>query len=561
MILDLQQGLPGEGALVADVVIVGAGAAGITLALELADSGLEVVLVEAGGASYSARSQEHYRATRVDPPSHGPAQMYRRRNLGGTTALWGGRCIPFDPIDFEVRPWMPHSGWPIAYDDMARHYPRALDWCDAGPAHFDATAGLPGATAPLADGVAQVELVLDRLERFSPPVNFGLRYRARLAAAPRLRVLLNAPVQQVLCKAGGTAAAGVELRAGAVKLRVAAPRVVLAAGGIETARLLLASDQDCPGGLGNRHDLVGRFYQCHLEGEIGRIRFTARPDQVRAGYARSPEGVYCRRYVWLSPQAQRRDALAGLVVRPNHANIVNPDHRNAVLSAMYLVKHLIAPEYARKLTALEEQALAQRRSAALRFHAEHLRNVLLGAPGLAAFAATWVRKRVFAQRKLPSVFLHDPRGVYPLEVNAEQEPNPESRITLANETDALGQRRVCIDWRTTKADHERLARGLHVLQAAFAAHGGARLEFDGIDLDQAAARRIPVGGHHIGTARMGASPATGVCDVNGELFGTRGVYIAGAAAFPTSGFANPTLTLVALSVRLAQHLAAVARHG
>ena len=91
MILDLQQGLPGEGALVADVVIVGAGAAGITLALELADSGLEVVLVEAGGASYGARSQEHYRATRVDPPSHGPAQMYRRRNLGGTTALWGGR--------------------------------------------------------------------------------------------------------------------------------------------------------------------------------------------------------------------------------------------------------------------------------------------------------------------------------------------------------------------------------------------------------------------------------------------------------------------------------------
>ena len=560
MILDLHQGMPEEGALVADVVVVGAGAAGITLALELADTGLEVVLVEAGGEGYSAEGQDHYRATSVEPASHAPAQMYRRRNLGGTTALWGGRCIPFDPIDFEARPWMPHSGWPISYDEVARHYPRALHWCDAGQAHFDATAGLPGATAPMVDGATQVDLVLDRLERFSPPVHFGLRYRARLAAAPHLRVLLNAPVQQVLCQAGGTAAAGVELRVGAVRLRVAAPRVVLAAGGIETARLLLASDRDCPSGLGNGHDLVGRFYQCHLEGEIGRIRFTARPDLVRAGYALSSDGVYCRRYVWLSPQAQRRDALAGLVVRPNHANIVNPDHRNAVLSAMYLVKHLIVPEYARKLTALEEQALAQRRNASLRFHAEHLRNVLLGAPGLAAFAAMWARKRVFARRKLPSVFLHDPRGVYPLEVNAEQEPHPDSRITLANETDALGQRRVRIDWRTTTADHERLARGLRVLQAAFAAHGGARLEFDGIDLDQAAARRIPVGGHHIGTARMGASPATGVCDVNGELFGTRGVYIAGAAAFPTSGFANPTLTLIALSVRLAYHLAAAARH-
>ena len=559
MILDLHQGLPEQGALVADVVIIGAGAAGITLALELAGTGLEVVLVEAGGERYSAESQDHYRAARVEPASHGPAQIYRRRNLGGTTALWGGRCIPFDPIDFEVRPWMPHSGWPIGYDEVARHYPRALEWCDAGQAHFDAMVGLSGATAPLVDGAAQVELVLDRLERFSPPVHFGLRYRARLAAARHLRVLLNAPVQQVLCQAGGTAATGVELRVGAANLRVAAPRVVLAAGGIETARLLLASNRDCPAGLGNGHDLVGRFYQCHLEGEIGRIHFTARPDLVRADYALSPDGVYCRRYVWLSPQAQRRDALAGLVVRPNHANIVNPDHRNAVLSAMYLVKHLIVPEYARKLTALEEQALAQRRSAWLRFHAEHLRNVLLGAPGLLAFAAKWGRKRVFARRKLPSVFLHDPRGIYPLEVNAEQEPNPDSRITLADDTDALGQRRVCIDWRTTKEDHVRLARGLRVLQAAFEAHGGARLEFDGIDLDQAAARRIPVGGHHIGTARMGASPATGVCDVNGELLDTRGVYIAGAAAFPTSGFANPTLTVVALSVRMAHHLAAAAR--
>ena len=105
-----------------------------------------------------------------------------------------------------------------------------------------------------------------------------------------------------------------------------------------------------------------------------------------------------------------------------------------------------------------------------------------------------------------------------------------------------------------------MARGLRVLEAAFALHGGARLEFDGIDLDEIASLRIPVGGHHIGTARMGASPASGVCDVNCELFSARGVYIAGAAAFPTSGFANPTLTLVALSLRLAGHLAAVARH-
>jgi choline dehydrogenase-like flavoprotein len=250
----------------------------------------------------------------------------------------------------------------------------------------------------------------------------------------------------------------------------------------------------------------------------------------------------------------RREHLAGLVLRPNHVNIVDPAHRNAVLSAMYLVKNLIVPEYARKLTALEEQAMRERGIARGRFHAAHLRNLVLGAPGLTAFALNWARRRTFAERKLPSVFLRDPRGVYALEVNAEQEPNPDSRVTLAAERDALGMRRVRIDWRTTDADHRRLAQGLRTMQAALAHSQTVRLDFDGIDLDAAARQRIPVGGHHIGTARMGRTPASGVCDANGEVFGTRGLFIAGAASFPTSGFANPTLTIVALALRLAAHL-------
>ena len=555
MIGDLHHGAP-EGPLRADVVIVGAGPAGITLGLELAASGIEVLIVEAGGARYQAEGQAFYRAAAVSPDTHGPAQLYRRRQFGGSSALWGGRCIPLDPIDLEPRPWMAHSGWPISHDELAHHYDAAAAWCEAGPARFDAGSALPGEAPALVAGVPNGDIVLDRIERFSPPTDFGRRYRVRLERAPCLRVLLHAPVMRVLSHEGGAAAAGVEVRVGQTLLRIEAARVVLAAGGIETARLLLASNDQRSCGLGNERDLVGRFYQCHLEGEVGRIRFVAPPAAVRAGYERSPDGVYCRRYAWLSPAAQRREALAGLVLRPNHANIVNPDHRQAVLSAMYLVKHLIVPEYARKLTALEEHALAARRANALRFHAEHLRNLVLGAPGLLAFSAMWARKRVFARRKLPSVFLPDPRGIYPIEFNAEQEPHPDSRITLDAERDAHGQRQVRIDWRTTEADHRRLVSGLRLMQAAFTAQGGARLEFDGADLDAAAAQRIPVGGHHIGTARMGHSAATGVCDANGELFGTRGLFIAGAAAFPTSGFANPTLTIIALAVRLAQHLVA-----
>ena len=157
--------------------------------------------------------------------------------------------------------------------------------------------------------------------------------------------------------------------------------------------------------------------------------------------------------------------------------------------------------------------------------------------------------------------LADPRAVYPVDVNAEQEPNRDSRILLGEERDATGQRRVRIDWRTTDADHHRLLAGLRVIERAFAASGTVSLDFSHGDVAAEAARRIPVGGHHIGTARMGDTPAEGVCDGNGELFGTRGVYIAGAAAFPTSSFANPTLMILALTLRLSEHLAAVTKPG
>jgi choline dehydrogenase-like flavoprotein len=158
-----------------------------------------------------------------------------------------------------------------------------------------------------------------------------------------------------------------------------------------------------------------------------------------------------------------------------------------------------------------------------------------------------------AQRKLPSVVLIDRRATYPLDVNAEQEPNPDSRVGLGGERDALGMRRLIVDWRTTAEDHHRLAEGMRVMQRAVASSGTVRIDL-GEDLDAVAARRVPVGGHHIGTARMASDPSAGVCDANAELFGTRGVFLAGAAVFPTSGFANPTLVMLALALRLAEYL-------
>lgn len=547
-------------AITGDVAIVGAGAAGIALALELSDAGLAVVMTEAGGRKFSRASQDFYTAEAVNPESHDQVNLFRRRVFGGSTTVWGGRCIPFDPIDFEDRPWMAHGSWPITYQDYVRYLPRALDYLHAGPALFAAENALPGEPGPLVPGVHSPDIVLNRIERFSLPVNCAAVYGDKLAGSDRIKVLLNAPVEEVLTDAAGALAVGVRVRpARDIRpISVRAKYVILAAGGLEVPRLLLMSNADKPRGLGNDHDLVGRFYQCHIEGEFGTIRFKKPVDQVRQDYQRSPEGVYCRRFIWLSPEAQRTYHLAGLVMRPFHSNIVDPAHRHPVLSAMYLVKNHIVPEYARKLTLQEDQKRRELGDDPLRFWSGHIRNIVLGSPRLAGFSIDWARRRVFAKRKLPSVVLKDPRETYPIEINAEQEPNPDSRVFLGKERDALGLQRLRIEWRTTEGDHMRMIAGMKRVQAALNASDQVHYALTEEDLERAKGSQVPVGGHYIGTARMAATPREGVCDANCEVFGTRNLFLAGAAVFNTSGFANPTLTLTALALRLADHIRAIA---
>lgn len=547
--------------LKADVVVVGAGAAGIALALELSKAGLQVVLTEAGDRKFSRESQDFYTAQTVDPESHDQVNLFRRRVLGGSTTVWGGRCIPFDPIDFEERPWIAHSRWPITYQDYASFLPRALDYLMSGPAVFTAGQALPGEPEPMAPGVSSSDVVLDRIERFSLPINCAAAYGQQLKESPAVRVLLNASVEAVLTSDGGAVATGVRIRRpqNAGSIDVLAPKVILAAGGLEVPRLLLLSNQDKPQGLGNDRDLVGRFYQCHIEGEFGQISFTKPATDVRQDYQRSPEGIYCRRYIWLSPEAQRQHQLAGLVMRPFHSNIVDPGHHHPVLSAMYMVKNHIVPEYARKLTLQEDQKRRELGSDPVTFWAGHIRNILMGAPKLTAFSYDWARRRVFAKRKLPSVVLRDPRETYPIEINAEQEPNRDSRVFLGDQRDALGLPRIRIEWRTTENDHLRMIAGMKRVQAGLNTSGQVHYTLSEEDFERAMGNQVPVGGHYIGTARMASNPAEGVCDANCAVFGTKGLYLAGAAVFSTSSFANPTLTIIALAMRLADHIRSQAK--
>ena len=195
-----------EAGLTCDVAIAGGGAAGLTLARTLAAGGLNVVLLEAGGDKKTDASQELYRGELVDPVVHPATHNYRVRALGGTSRIWGGRAIPLDPIDLEERAWVPGSGWPLSFAELARDYAEALEAAEAGEPAYSAAEALPGAQEELAPGL-DGEMVRTTVERFSKPTNFWRRYGAELAQSKQATVFRDAPVTRVqLTDDGGSVA-------------------------------------------------------------------------------------------------------------------------------------------------------------------------------------------------------------------------------------------------------------------------------------------------------------------------------------------------------------------
>lgn len=536
----------------ADVCIVGGGAAGLTLASALEGSGLSVLLLEAGGRKFAQAAQDGLRGEVADGSPHPPPNMYRRRVLGGATAIWGGRCVPLDPIDLERRSWVPHSGWPIGWNDLAPYYPRAQAFCEAGAYAYTAREALGPSAPPVIAGLEDPDLLADRLERFSRPTDFGKANFEHLAASSAVRIVLNAQALRLVAPDGPVRRLEAAAAPG-LTFSVRAARYVLASGGLEVPRLLMASDTTRRGGLGNEGGALGRFYMCHAENTLGLLRLQPAKRAVTLHFETTADGTYVRRKLAIAEAAQRREGLLNTAFRLHYPLISDPGHGSGVLSAMYLVKDVIMPEYRRKLATVEiaRRGLMVRDG---RFWMRHVANVARDAPGVFMFGQNWLRKRTLASRKLPFVVIASRQGAYPLDVNAEQIPDPDNRVTLTRQRDALGVPRLQVDWRMRGQDVDSLVRSLHVARDAFARSGCASLELDEELLEDAARASTPVGGHHIGTARMAASPRQGVVDADCAVHGVPNLFVASAAVFPTCGHANPTLTLVALALRLADHL-------
>jgi choline dehydrogenase-like flavoprotein len=527
----------------AAVCIIGAGAAGITLASELDGCGFPVLLLDAGGLKLDlAASNAMYCGDRNG--RHPDPTEFRRTGFGGTTRIWGGRCVPYDPIDFERRDHVPRSGWPITYDDVAQHYPRAMEYCDAGVFDFAVDDAIERAQPTIPGLKPGGALMHDRIERYSLPTDFGKRYRAQLEHSKNVTVALGLRCLRLLRRDDGSIESVEVVDAAGARRHIGAQTFVLATGGIEVVRLLLASDPDGPG-LGNAGGQLGRNYQCHFENVFAKL--VTRGTPLAFNFEKTVDGVYARRKLQFTAEAQHEHRLLNTAFRLHFPDYSDASHRSGVLSAIYLAKSFLIPEY---------QSILQHGSQApaVSTHQAHLRNMLLDLPAIVRFAFVWLFKIVLARRKLPYTLIASADGSYPLEFNSEQMPRADNRITLTQALDEHGMPGVHVEWKLGEEDIQSGRRAFSVLREAIAKTPGCTVEFDDERLDDAIRHSVAVGGHHIGAARMASSPQDGVVDANCAVFGSPNLFVASSAVFPTSSHANPTLTIVAVTIRLAAHL-------
>lgn len=528
---------------VTDFVIVGSGIAGVGIASELAKRGFSILLLEAGGRSNNYKDlKAFYKAD--DVINHPPGEMYRRRMLGGTSTVWGGRCIPYEEGDFSPLAAGDGAKWPVSFEEMRPYMDRAVRWLQAGEPEFDAAPCLPNRRAKLVESDAP-SISLSEVERFSLPLNSWRDYAASLRKSGRVHVLYNCTAVELVSDDETPATFDLRVCApnGATRV-LKCPTLVLATGGFEIPRLLLASRGRYPNGVGNEYDLVGRYFMTHVVVDAGKLEVRD-PSSVALDYERASDGAYVRRLIKVSAEERANQNLMNMIARPAIPNIADPRHKSAILSLAFFAKRFVIPEY--------RQRLVQRYQGDELNIPAHISNIFGNIFSIPQFALRWTYRRILARRKLPALFL-DGAPSYPIQLIGEQAPNRNSRITLSSKTDQFGVPRINIEWLYTTDDVLSLKRSVSILVDALANNSAARLVFSPQDL-ASLETLAPQGGHHIGTARMSDRPSEGVTDSWGRVWSSDNLYLAGSALFPRSGAANPTLLIAAMAIRTAEYLA------
>jgi choline dehydrogenase-like flavoprotein len=536
----------------ADVAVVGAGPAGIVTALALARRGHRVLLLESGADAFDTAAQRLGDTTGHDP-LHAPMALATRRQLGGASNLWGGRCVPFDPIDFSERDLTGDARWPIDYADVARYFAAACEWCVCGESLFDARLIAELAGSSLIPGFPDGRLSASTLERWSLPTNFAREYGEALEQSDRIIVVTGMTCVEIVGAESG--AHSVEhLRAKSlrgVEATITARRYVLACGGLETTRLLFASDRRNRNGIGNHSGHLGHWYMAHVESRIADVHFDTPAAETIYGHERDRDGVYVRRRITFSPDAQHDERLSNAAIWLVNPELSDPSHGSAILSFVYLM--LVSP-LGRRFVAEGIRQAHIKASGSVSI-GRHLANVIRDLPGAIAFATTFGYKRYLKRgRKVPGFFVPSASNVYSLMYHGEHLPNRDSYVEPTSSHDELGVPRLRTHLRFSDHDVENVLRAHRALDEFLREHALGRLVYRHDDVREAVRAQLSGGYHQAGTTRMSDSPRDGVVDRDLAVHGFDDLYVASSSVFVTSGQANSTFMVIALALRLVDHL-------
>lgn len=537
-----------------DVVVVGAGPIGIVTALELAKSGVHVALIESGLEHMDRAAQELATLdSHQDDYFHSRSEITVRRQVGGTTVLWGGRCVAFDPIDFEKRPITAQAPWPIRYEDIEAYLPRACEWSVCGQGAFNAHEIPAIADREMVPGLPDDDVRTSDLERWSLPTRFGREYTAALRDATRLTLWTGLTCTEIVTTEAGDSVDHLVVKTlDGREGKVVATDYVLATGGLEATRLLLASDRHHPPGLGNQGGHLGRWYMAHVEARVAAVQFAT--DDVIYEHERDSEGVYVRRRFTFSPELQRELGMPNAAVWLVNPPISDPAHGSGILSGVYLT--LISP--VGRFMLAEAIRESQTKTDGPPQVLAHLRNIVRDLIPSIRFALTFSYARFLRKgRKAPGFFVKSADNKYPLHYHGEHLPHWESRVELTDERDALGLRRIRTHMHFSDADYGSVRKAIAAIDEHLRRRGVGHVEWLTDDVEGSVRKHLAqnAGFHQTGTTRMSETPDGGVVDPHLQVHGVRGLYVASTSVLPTSSQANPTLVGIALGIRLAEHLA------
>jgi choline dehydrogenase-like flavoprotein len=509
-----------------DVCIIGAGAAGITLAREFIGQPFRVCLLESGGLEYDAETQSLYKGQNAGHPYY-PLEAARARFFGGTTNHWNGACRPLDGIDFEARAWVPYSGWPFARSHLWPFYERAQTVLQLGPLKYD------GASWEREDRLRAkfAGNSLDSVVFQNNPIRFGQVYREEIRSASNVDTYLYANVLEFEANESNRAVKRLHVASLARNDFFVSARVyVLATGGIENARLLLLSNRPNRHGLGNDHGLVGRFFMDHPGSSWGQLGIIA-PSKfplsfydarsIAQHYSGASEKAYVYGFITPSEQTLRQQKLLNCGIKINEF----PEEESLGVVSMRRIKNKLAKgEWPDNF-----------------WH--YIANVISDIDGVTLKSVEKITGKQGAPKILGIEHWTEPR------------PNPKSQVRLSSELDALGQQRVVLDWRLTEHDMNNVRKVFQLLATELGRSNLGRLRIDPeVCSDKWLSSMLEGSFHHMGTTRMHKDPKHGVVDPNCRVHGLSNLYVAGSSVFPTAGHANPTLTIVALALRLADHI-------